>query len=190
MTNFLPNNYEIPSNSGRYMKLVKGENRFRILDSPIIGNEYWNLEGKPVRLRPGDTVVPDAIRPNKDGSPASLKHFWAMPVWSYTDKSVMVLELVQKGILKSIKELAEDDDWGNPRNYDLVVNRDGEGLETEYSVKPKPAKDLDDDIKIAFANVVKAGFDLNELFINGDPFAPNTITEKTNDEINIDDIKF
>ena len=53
MSDFLPSDYKIPTTS-KYMKFKQGENRFRILTSPIIGWEYWvNTEKgrKPVRKR-------------------------------------------------------------------------------------------------------------------------------------------
>lgn len=182
MNDFLPDKYEVPASSGRYMKLQQGENRFRILGSPILGNEYWteqNGKKSPVRKRMGEKIVTADLE-ESDGR--AIKHFWAMPVWSYRDNSVQILEITQKGLQKAVKELASDEDWGNPRDYDLSVLRQGEGMETEYSVVPKPKKKLEEAALNAWKETQADGFNLEALFGGGDPFtfgteAPITIEE-------------
>lgn len=176
MNTFLPPNYTVPTSGGRYMKLVDGENRLRILSSPVVGNEYWNNDNKPVRRHMGDPIDIGDIRPEKDGSLGKVKHFWAMPVWDYKDSSIKILEITQNTIQKAIKELASDEDWGSPIGYDLVINRQGEGLKTEYGIVPKPAKALDKSIVAAWKDLQEAGFDLEALFRGEDPFAPQQAT--------------
>ena len=39
--------------------------------------------------------------------------------------------------------------WGKPYGYDIKINRTGEGLETEYTVSPKPKTELSDEQKKA-----------------------------------------
>lgn len=170
MNDFLPPNYELPASGGRYMKLQKGENRFRVLGSAIIGYEYWKEhEGKrsPVRVRMGQKVSTDDLE-SSDGNP--LKHFWAFPVWDYSDNSVKVLEITQKGIQKELTALVQDEDWGGPTAYDVTVRKDGEGMETTYSTNPKPKKELTGEQKAAWKETLDAGFNLNALFDGGDPF--------------------
>ena len=38
---FLPKGYELPVSDGGYMKLEKGENKFRVLSEAITGQEVW-----------------------------------------------------------------------------------------------------------------------------------------------------
>jgi hypothetical protein len=191
---FLPADYEVPAKPGQYMKFEQGDNRFRFLDKPIIGNEYWVTEGKnrkPVRKREGEAIQTGDIEPGED-----VKHFWAMPVFNYKEKRVQVLELTQKGLLKQIKALSKDEDWGSPLNYDLVVNKQGEKLDTTYTIQPKPAKELDEEIVKVWDEVKKAGFDITALYRGDDPFTGRTIEDivaegkPADDEINIDDIPF
>jgi hypothetical protein len=40
-TDFLPTGYELPTNKGKFMKLQKGENKFRILDKALTGWLDW-----------------------------------------------------------------------------------------------------------------------------------------------------
>jgi hypothetical protein len=195
---FLPENYSVPSPSGNYLKFEQGETRFRFLTSPIVGNEYWNHDGKPVRKRTTDSIDHSDIRPEKDGRPGVPKHFWAAPVLNYREKRVQILEITQKGIMQSISALAKDGDWGTPLEYDLVVSREGEGMETKYQVIPKPAKPLDSEAKKAWDTLRESGFNLEALYDGTDPFAaggevPAKRSEDTEplppEEIDIDDIE-
>jgi hypothetical protein len=53
-----------------------------------------------------------------------------------------VWEVTQASIQTSIISLANDEDWGDPKGYDLIITRDGDGMETKYAIHPKPAKEL------------------------------------------------
>lgn len=166
MSDFLPSGYEVPKKSGSYMKFEDGVNKIRILGSPIIGYEYWNEDSKgvrkPIRKRMTEALVMSDIQ-----EPDKIKHFWAMPVWNYQDGKVQVLEITQKGIQTELRRLAKDEDWGSPLNYDVVITKTGEKLETKYSVQPKPAKPLDE----AISKIFKAStINLEALFEGGDPF--------------------
>src|SRR3990167_11450775 len=142
MTNdtFLPSDYEVPSSSDKYMKLVKGDNRFRILTSPILGYELWVDEGD--RRVPKRTPMDKPFTTDEAENPEDIKHFWAMVVYNYANKKIQILEVTQKGIQKTLRALAKDEDWGTPLNYDIVVVREGKDKNTTYSLNPKPAKKL------------------------------------------------
>lgn len=164
MTDFLPDSYEVPQKAGNYMKLKDGENRFRILTSPILGYEWWEQDGetrKPVRVRMNDKI---ATTPESE----KAKHFWAMAVYNYNQEAIQILEITQATIQKAIKALAKDSDWGSPLGYDLVVTRSGKELNTEYTVNPKPAKELDKTVAEKFK---KTSINLNALYDGEDPFA-------------------
>ena len=59
-------------------------------------------------------------------------------MWNYQDSAVQISELTQFTIQSAIADLVESEDWGDPRGYDLTVNRKGKSLETEYTVQPSP----------------------------------------------------
>jgi hypothetical protein len=178
---FLPPNYTVPVSGGQYMKFKQGNNTFRILGDSIVGYEYWvGDEGnrKPVRVHKAREIS------TADVDPKDIKHFWAFPVWNYTDEKVQILEITQSTIQTAITELDQNEDWGNIFEYDITVNKTGESMETRYSILPKPKKDMPKEAHMDWLEVQKNGFDLNELFTSGDPFNP-----KKNDEINVDDIE-
>jgi len=148
------------------MKFKIGENQFRVLDNPIVGWEGWTeVDGnrKPLR-KTADT----GFKLN-EVDPDSIKHFWAMPVWNYDTKSIQILEITQRSIQKAIDSYVKNKNWGSPTEYDILVNRIGEGLDTEYAVTVNPKDPVDGEV-IASWNEIKPNFDLNRLFEGGDPF--------------------
>lgn len=175
MNDFLPNDYEVPSSAGSYMRFKDGENRFRVLASPIIGWEAWTTDQdggrKPLRTRMSEPFSTAEV------DPSDIKHFWAMPVYNYAEKKIQILEITQKGIQKKIKAYAKDEDWGTPKNYDLVVTRSGQSLETEYEVIAKPAKKVDEGITRLFEDM---NINLEALYEGKDPFNSEDADEIVN----------
>lgn len=175
---FLPKDYEVSGGAGgNYMRFEEGENKLRILASPIVGWEWWvdangNPREKNAKPQKGDKPV---RVPREDGEiPAdagdTVREFWAMPVYNFQDKKVQVLEITQKGIMRTIQSLSRDKEWGTPLNYNLSVVRTGEGLDTSYEVIPSPPKELPKEATEAWEKVEAKGFDLKALYDNGDPF--------------------
>ena len=164
---FLPTDYDIPTESN-YMKFEKGENQFRILSEPVMGWEWWldKPEGgrTPKRIRMGEPLP--VLSYDDDNKP---KHFWAMIVWNYSAKRVQILEITQKSIQKAITNLQGNAKWGSPYDYDLVVTREGDKLQTEYTVVPDPKSDLKPEIDKAFQDTE---IHLENLFEGLDPFKP------------------
>jgi len=133
---FLPPNYEVPKTGGSYTKFQPGDNKFRILSAPVMGFEYWNTEGKPVRLHNYPDVKPANMRNGE-----TIKHFWALKVWNYRTEALEVLEIVQSTIQSAILALSSSADWGDPREYDITINKSGSGKEnTKYAIMPSPMK--------------------------------------------------
>lgn len=167
---FLPDTYKIPVAEGGYYRFQQGENKFRIMSSPILGYEYWTEEDgkrKPNRLRMEQQFSSEDIAP---ASVEDVKHFWAMVVWNYDAKRLQILEITQKSIMKAIRALTKSEDWGDPKGtkgYDILITREGEGMETEYSTQPGKPKELDKAIVKAYK---EANIKLEALFDNEDPF--------------------
>lgn|SRR3990167_1173717 len=173
---FLDDDYKVPSTS-RYMKWQEGQNQFRILGSfvegtAIMGYEYWKSteEGgrKPVRVKLGISVPIAELEENpKTGELDLPKHFWALPVWNYAEKSFQILEITQKTIMNAIKDLARNKKWGDPKNYDINVTRTTENSKTKYTVMPEPKEKLTEEIEEQIA-LVK--INIHALYDGEDPF--------------------
>ena len=179
MENFLPTGYEAPKTGGKYLKLKQGSNVLRILESPLLGWLDWTADKKPVRTPyQGEKSAPKPIDPKK-----KVKHFWAFPVWDYSDKQIKILEIVQSTIQDAIFTLSLDEAWGNPKEYDIDIKKTGEDLDTTYAVVPKPPKELSEEIKEATANTK---INLNALLSNDDPFSNDPKVERAEIEEEID----
>ncbi len=166
--------YEVPAAGGAYMKFEQGENRIRVLSKPIVGAEYWvDADGvprprnskpatgdSPVRVKAGEKVPNGAV----------ARFFNAMVVYNYKAKEVQILEITQKGILSNLLKLDRNPKWGDLRTYDIVIEREGEGLDTSYAVLPEPKTDIDAGIVQLYKDL---GIKLDEMFKpGGDPFNP------------------
>jgi len=162
MHTFLPKGYTVPKSSGGYMKLIDGDNKFRILSAPILGWED-RQDKKPVRFR-FDAKPTTSIDPEK-----KVKHFWAMIVWNFGSEDIEILEITQSSIKKALEALCSDEDWGAPYFYDIKVNRSGEALNTEYAVNPAPHRPLPSNIRVKF---YEKRCNLEALFDGADPFSP------------------
>lgn len=140
---FAPADYKLPE-SNSFMKFVQGKNKFRIMSKLTTGYEYWNIDNKPVRSREMPTDVSGG-KEEEDGK-VRVNHFWAVVVYNYATESLQLLEITQKGVQKYILGLVNDPDWGAPQGYDLVVTREGDGLNTKYTVAANPHKEMDAEI--------------------------------------------
>ena len=158
--------YKVPITSS-YMKLVEGKNKFRVLSSAIVGYEYWTEDNKPVRSKTPIDEEPTNIKRDKDGN-YNISHFWAFVVWNYDAKRIQILELKQKGVMTYMQGLVNDEMWGNPKGYDIVITRKGSGFDTEYITTANPHRPLDPEIQAKYENTK---INLEALFTGADPFS-------------------
>ena len=158
---FLPEDYQSPESVSFYMKLQEGENKIRILSSPVFGWEDWH-DKKPVRYKFNEKPLKpfDATKP--------VKHFWAFIVFNYTEEEIQILSLTQSTVRKQIEALSKDADWGSPFEYDLKIIKTGKDKETKYNVNPLPHKPVHEYIINQFHD---RPCNLEALFTGEDPFS-------------------
>mgnify|MGYP001592665758 CR=1 FL=1 len=166
MDNFFPSaDYKVPSTSN-YMKFSEGENTFRILSSAVIGWEYWTEDNKPIRSKIALTKIPDDIKMDENGD-IQVNHFWAFTVWNYEEKRIQILELTQKGVMKTMQGYIKNEKWGQPNGYDFVITKTGSGMATKYATSVNPHSEIPEDAKEAF---LAKKINLEALFDGSDPF--------------------
>ena len=157
---FLPDDYTPPASSGgNYMKFAQGKTSFRIIGSAIVGWVAWR-DNKPLRSK-GKPTGEFEDKP---------KPFWAFPVWHHGENCMQICEVTQRGIQNALHELVEDEQWGDPKRYDVTVNREGEGLETSYTVIPRPPAALSE-VVVAEIKEKLPLLDIDALYDGEDPFA-------------------
>lgn len=157
----LPTNYEPPKKESGYFRFNDGDNKIRILSEPVIGYEYFTVENKPRRSKePFDD--PMDIRENE-----RIKEFRAFVIWNYDLKKIQIMSITQSSIKKQIMGLAQDEDFGDPVDYDLKINKTGEKLETQYLVKALWKSSIAEEVAQARLNT---HINLEALFEGKDPF--------------------
>lgn len=177
---FLPTNYQaVPKSGGNYLKLQEGTNRIRILTDAITGWLYWvpNPDkpgtNKPVRIKEMPEVVPAEAVADKFGG--FIKHFWAFGVYNYQDDAVQIMEITQATIQDAIFAIHSDEDWGDPKQYDIKIVKSKEGDKIKYHVSPAPKSELSLKIANAFA---EKPINLEALYDGADPFDPEYVNTK------------
>lgn len=158
---FLPNNYELPKSTSRYTKFEEWETKVRILSNSLVGWEYFNTENKPVRSRTKFEATP-GIKNN-----AKQKEFWAFVVWNYKTEQIEICEITQASIKNAVWELYKDEDYWDPKGFDLKIKRKWEGLDTEYQVIPAPIREIEKEVKEEY---LKENIKLENLLEWTDPF--------------------
>jgi len=188
---FLREDFAVKESNNNYMRLEDGENKVRILTDAIDGYLYWlDSEGelvprgemggkgsKPIRVKSLD----EASKKN-EGAQYDSKQFIAFVVWNYEESKMQILEVTQTTIIKALQGLEKSKDWGDVMQYDIVIERSGQKLDTEYSVRPVPPKEFKEDVS-GLAKV-----NLEALYESGDPFEAlsgmdENLTDKEIDEV-------
>lgn len=162
--NFFPDDVNVESTS-RYTKLISGRTQLRVLDAPIFFQETWNAgaDGKrlPSRLPLGAQFQPQDIGP--DG----VRTCMAVKVYNYNEGSIQIWQVSQKTILKAMKEYSQNPEYGSPKNYDLIISKQGQALLTKYGVVANPPKPVNEAIAKLDKETPVA---LSNLLVNADPF--------------------
>ena len=111
-------------------------------------------------------------RTNREGTDVDPAKFaMAAPVFNFETGSVQVMSLTQKGLIREIDKLSQLEDYQDILAWDFVMEKEGAGLNTQYSLRIVPRKKanqkaLDD----AWAEACDDGFDINRLMTGGNPF--------------------
>jgi len=138
-----PKNYEPKveesKSDSRFVKLTPGTHKLRVVTDAVVGYEFWSVDNKPIRTKKYPTNFTKAKR-NDDGD-ITVREFWAVGVVDMADNLVKTWQITQKTIKKAILTLYEDEDYGDPKGYDLKITRTGKDLsDTEYNVVPGPIR--------------------------------------------------
>lgn len=173
MTTFLPKDYDVPKTPSNYMSIEQGSNKFRILSSAIIGWVGWK-DKKPLRFKNDEKPV-DLT----DFERQRVSHFWAFVVWNYEDERIQILELIQKTIQKPLLAYVNKEEWGDPKGYDITINKEGEKLKTKYDIVMTPPKELDKAIAEKYA---ATDIKLEKLFDGSDPFESEEVGEEVGED--------
>lgn len=152
---------EPEKNKSNYTKLSIGKNRLRIVSKDDIrGWECWaDIEGKRKPIRQIDRFHARQLA-DMGVEDKKQKKFHAFIVWNYADEVFQCWEVTQSTIIDALWVYFSDENWGSLTDYDIVIDRQGEGMLTKYSVVPNPHKPFEGEIP---------EYDLGLLFTGGHP---------------------
>jgi len=187
---FLPSNYKEPVQSN-YMDFDEGDNTFRVLDSAVLGYEYWvdkNVDGqmkpRPIRVKEFDSIPLGDVNTNKYGN-LNFSFFWAFPVYNFDAQRIQILTIKQKTIRRVMEKNIKNPKWGDPTTYNFVVTREKDDSgKTVYSVTTEPKEKLDKSILDKFADMK---LDMQVWFASEDPFTQATKSEES--EITVEEVE-
>lgn len=171
MSGLLPADYEVPESGGGslFAKLQKGTNQFRVLDTPVTGYIWFEetMDGLKAKRTRDIGDVPTGEKP---------KHFWYIPI--AMDGAIKLMEITQKTVLNELAMLDRSPMWGKLSEYEVIVTRSGDGLETTYSVQPCPKSPND---MVKEYTEFKKGYKPENLFSDGLSVVADSV--KTDDKL-------
>ena len=161
---FFDGDWSDSSDKPLYTKIPQGEVKLRVLSKALIGWEGW-FQNKPVRFRADYKISPaeyDKLdRDNFNPDKAKWRQFGVCVVYNYTDEAVQYWQFTQKQIKDQLIAYATDPDWGDLTQYDIKVKREGERIETKYTITPLPKKPVSAEVS---ALVADKGLNPEQIF--------------------------
>lgn len=124
------------SSWGSYMKLLPWKNKFRVVTDVQWGYVVWDKTQSP------NVAIRDENTPLESIGDQKSRMFWAFGVIDRADGEFKLLEIVQQPIQEAIRKLAAQEEYGDVKNFDVVVEKSGSGLQTRYQTMPMPPKAL------------------------------------------------
>jgi len=159
-----------------------GSARFHIVsDAPLEYHTVWGQspEGQLKPFRFAEDPNPDDIaaelgdferRLNRDETaPEPPKFAISFAVYDYESQSVRVCEFSQKSLIRELDQISQEEDYADFSQWDFKLSKEGQGLSTEYTLRPVPCKS-NKAATDAYKAAVKAGFALERLLTGGNPF--------------------
>lgn len=121
-----------------FMKLQLGKNVIRIASNPSKIYQHWEktTDGK---LRKVTCIGNDCPLCAIGHQPSARYQMKVLDKLDPDDPQAKVLE-TGAAVIRQISNFANDEDYGNPLEYDMKIQKEGIGRETRYSVTASPKK--------------------------------------------------
>jgi hypothetical protein len=140
-----------------FMQIDEGNNPVRLISSPYQFYIHWTKDAtganRKVRCALEDCPI------CQQGERAQAR--WFISVINRKSNKPMILEIGQQ-IYKQVLGLAKKDKWGDPRRYDIDIERQPKGSQPLYIVSPEPKEDLSPEEK-AMVKEFLARVDLTKM---------------------------
>lgn len=133
-----PGDWTETNTSTSFFKPQVGNNIFRIVSKPRLTLSHW------IKVGANNTTMKVGCMERKEdcpicsaGVPLLSRHTFL--VLDKKDGSVKLYEAPSQ-VYQAIKAFAIDPDYGDPKQYDIKLIREGTGLSTKYQVVANPKK--------------------------------------------------
>lgn len=128
-----------------FMRLQEGNNVVRIFTKPYQFTVCWVKDASGAN-RKVKSALKDCPLIKRGEKP---QRRWLLGVLDRKGGGKAKILEVSSQIMRGIKAIAADPDWGDPKNYDVNVERGAPGDNPLYHVVSKPHKPLTDEEKAA-----------------------------------------
>jgi len=140
-----------------FMNLEEGSNPVRLLGSPFQFYIHWTKDATGANRKVRCAL--DGCPLCQTGERASAR--WYVPVINRKTGRCAILEIGPQ-IFKQILGLSKKEKWGNPKNYDIDIERQPKGSQPLYIVSPEPKEKLSED-EVGMAKEFSARVDLAKM---------------------------
>jgi len=123
-----------------FMNLEEGSNPVRLLGSPYQFYIHWTKDATNANRKVRCAL--DGCPLCQQGERATAR--WYVPVINRKTGRCAILEIGPQ-IFKQILGLSKKDKWGNPKGYDIDVERQPKGSQPLYIVAPEPKEKLSEE---------------------------------------------
>lgn len=155
-----------------FMQLKQGDNKGRVLSNPQQFAVHWVVDetGKKRKVNCATDGCPVCKR-GQDGDKPQAR--WLIKFFNREESRVQLLEISSQ-VLKGVRELVNDKEWGAVTEYDVNVKRGTPGSQPLYTVIPGRRAPLTTDEKAALA-AFNERVDISKFIT---PPTPEVVAEK------------
>ena len=129
-----------------FMQLEEGNNPIRMVTSPYQFYIHWTKDSTGAN-RKIHCVVDDC--PICQQGERAVARWYVGVINRKVDKLKLAILEIGPQIFKQILGLAKKEKWGDPRKYDVDIERQPKGSQPLYIVSPEPKEGLNDEEKAA-----------------------------------------
>ncbi len=153
---------DLEAKTSQYMDLEDGDNLIRIVSGFTKGYKF-NFDNQELNKElnyPFYAADDENVAKYK----GKLQKTFVMVVWDYASESFKILKVHQKTILSQINTYMENDKYGDPTKYDLIINKSSVG-KTKYTVTANPPEAVSKKIE---AELAKVEIKPENIFVDGE----------------------
>ncbi len=122
---------EIADNGGKFVKIWDTPVKLRVLTWITVARSDWDKSGEKPKEHL-TTEKQEALNPwDEKNQPKQVR---LIGVYNHTEKKVQLWNISQVSVMRELKRLSKDEDFWDPREYDIKITKVVSSSKTEYKV--------------------------------------------------------